>query len=96
MAAQDRGELSEDQTRTALTRRGSTELTRTEPPSKHYDEHTAELRSSIESARRQISESLDDIQHTVQERLDWRGWVDEHPWETVGIGFAVGFYLGLR
>ncbi|MFP4598581.1 MAG: glycine zipper domain-containing protein [Persicimonas sp.] len=40
--------------------------------------------------------SLNEIQHTVEESLDWRGWVSEHPWETVGLGVAVGFYLGLR
>lgn len=65
-------------------------------PQKHHDDHTAEIRASIDEARRQISESLDDIQRNVEESLDWRGWVDEHPWETVGIAVAVGFYFGLR
>jgi ElaB/YqjD/DUF883 family membrane-anchored ribosome-binding protein len=40
--------------------------------------------------------SLDEIEHTVREQLDWRGWVDDHPWQTVAIGFGIGFYLGLR
>lgn len=71
-------------------------MTRPRAPEKHFDERTAEIRASIDQARRQISDSLDDIQVSVQETLDWRGWVDEHPWETVGIGLAIGFYLGLR
>ena len=32
----------------------------------------------------------------VTERLDWQGWVREHPWETVGAAFFVGFVLGAR
>lgn len=28
--------------------------------------------------------------------MDWRGWVREHPWEAVGIAFAVGVFLGAR
>jgi ElaB/YqjD/DUF883 family membrane-anchored ribosome-binding protein len=102
MATRDRGEFPQGEgPKTDLTRRSSSELTRfeespTRAPEKHYNEETAEIRASINEARRQISQSLDEIQYSVQESLDWRGWVDEHPWETVGIGVAVGFYLGLR
>ncbi|QDG53161.1 hypothetical protein FIV42_21165 [Persicimonas caeni] len=97
MATRDRGEEPKrHETETALTRRTSTELTQARAPDKHFDERTAEIRASIDEARRQISDSLDDIQVSVQETLDWKAWVSDHPWQAVGIGFAVGFYLGLR
>jgi ElaB/YqjD/DUF883 family membrane-anchored ribosome-binding protein len=102
MATRDRGQFPQEEgSKTDLTRRTSSELTQFKEsdkgaPEKHYDDHSAQIRASIDEARHQISQSLDEIQVSVQETLDWRGWVDEHPWETVGIGVAVGFYLGLR
>ena len=60
------------------------------------DPHTAEIRRNIARARQQISENLGEIQHSVEETLDWRGWVHDHPWTTVGVAFGVGFYLGFR
>lgn len=71
-------------------------MTRRPPPEKHHDPRTAEIRASIDQARQQISESLGELQTSVEESLDWRGWVADHPLEAVGIGFAFGFYLGLR
>lgn len=65
-------------------------------PEQHLDAHSANLRESIDLARQQISESLDDIQLNIEETLDWRAWVDSHPRELVGIGLALGFYLGVR
>lgn len=65
-------------------------------PEEHLDAHTENLRNSIDSARQQISASLGDIQLNLEESLDWRAWVDEHPRELVGIGLALGFYLGVR
>lgn len=60
------------------------------------DARMAEIRANIERARRQISDGLTDIQTEVQEHLDWRGWVEDNPWKTVGIAFGVGVVLGLR
>ncbi len=54
------------------------------------------LRSAMESTRHQIADSLDDIQHSVEQTMDWQGWVAENPWKAVGYAFAVGFYLGIR
>ncbi|MGM0555658.1 MAG: glycine zipper domain-containing protein [Myxococcota bacterium] len=56
----------------------------------------AEIRANIERARRQISEGFTDIQTNVEESLDWKGWVEDNPWKTVGIAFGVGFFMGLR
>lgn len=61
-----------------------------------FDAQTAQIRANIEQARRQISDSLVDIQTSVEGSLDWRGWVDDHPWQAIGIAFGVGFYLGMR
>lgn len=71
-------------------------MSRSRPPSKHDDDRTQEIRASINQARHQISQSLDEIQDTVQDSLDWRGWVADNPWQAVGVGLAVGFYMGLR
>src|SRR5690554_4524683 len=97
MATTDRGELEKiPGTGRTLAKTDASELIRHAAPERHLDAHTAHLRESIDTARQQISESLDDIQLNLEETLDWRAWVDEHPRELVGIGLALGFYLGVR
>lgn len=88
---------TDDEKQTALARAAPTELTRRRAaPQKHHDERTVQIRDSIDDARRQIAQSLDDIETTVRDKLDWRGVVADHPYKTVGIGFAIGLYLGIR
>ena len=55
-----------------------------------------ELQVAMESTRKQIADSLDDLQEQVETRLDWRVWVAENPWKAVGCAFAVGAFLGLK
>ncbi|MFW5966186.1 MAG: hypothetical protein ACOCV2_01655 [Persicimonas sp.] len=87
----------DDDKQTALARAAPTELTRRGPaPEKHHDERTVEIRASIDQARRQIAQSLDDIEATVRDKLDWRSVVADHPYKTIGVGFAIGLYLGIR
>ncbi len=64
------------------------------------DGPAAELRAEIEASRRQIAQSLEDLQYevesTVERITDWRGFVGQHPLACVGAAAAFGFYLGLR
>lgn len=60
------------------------------------EERILHLHESIAHSRRQISDSLDQVRSEVQQAVDWRGWVEEHPWESVGLAFGVGFILGFR
>ena len=68
-----------------------------------YDEAdgpVAELRAEIEASRRQIAQSLEDLQFevesTVERITDWRGFVAQHPLACVGGALAFGFYMGMR
>lgn len=60
------------------------------------DARADRLREDIRESRRQISQNLDRLQDEVSRSVDVQAWVDEHPWETVGVAFTVGFYLGFR
>lgn len=60
------------------------------------DARADRLREDIRESRRQISQNLDRLQDEVSRSVDVQTWVDEHPWETVGVAFTVGFYLGFR
>lgn len=60
------------------------------------DAHADRLREDIRESRRQVSQNLDRLQDEVSRSVDVQAWVDEHPWETVGVAFTVGFYLGFR
>ena len=59
-------------------------------------ERILQIRESIADSRAQIADSLDQVRSEMKEAVDWRGWVDEHPWEAVGIAFGIGFVIGFR
>ena len=54
------------------------------------------LREGIRQSHRQVGQDLERLQEEVSRSVDVQAWVDEHPWETVGVAFTVGFYLGFR
>ena len=58
------------------------------------EDEIARIQASIELTREQIVKSLEDVQENVQDSLDWKEWVKRHPWETVGVAFAIGFLIG--
>lgn len=58
------------------------------------DAEIIRLRAEIEATRERIRDSIDHLQEEIDETIDWRGWVKEHPWQTVGVAFALGFLLG--
>ena len=64
----------------------------------HFDgsNEVERIRASIEVTRDQISSALQDVQDTVQDRLDWKLWVKKNPKATIGIAFGIGFLLGSR
>ena len=55
-----------------------------------------ELRDAIEGSRSKIADSLETLHDEVERRTDWRGWVREHPLESVGVAFFVGLVVGAR
>ena len=52
------------------------------------------LRAEIEASRERVRHSIEDLQDEIEETFDWRAWVREHPWQTVGAAFAIGFLWG--
>lgn len=68
----------------------------TRPPAEVISlESEIELRrAEVEAARERFRDLLEDFQEEVEESLDWRHWVQEHPWQTVGFAFAIGFLWG--
>ena len=58
------------------------------------DQEIARLRAEIDATRDRIRESIDNLQEEIEETIDWRGWVKENPYKTVGMAFALGFLLG--
>lgn len=77
-----------------LTKRGGTDLVRRDHSAD--EERILQIRESMQESREKIAESLDQLRFEMQEAVDWRAWVEEHPWETVGIAFGVGFMIGFR
>lgn len=52
------------------------------------------LRAEIEATRERIRHSIEGLQTEIDDTIDWKRWVRDHPWETVGAAFALGFLLG--
>lgn len=72
-----------------LVRRDSTELVPTTE-----DPEIDRLRREIEATRERIRDSVEGLQTEIDETIDWKRWVRDHPWQTVGVAFALGFLLG--
>jgi hypothetical protein len=58
---------------------------------------------ALEASRQQVERSLGVLREEAdryvdhaKRQLDWRAWVQQHPWKVVGVGFVVGAYLGMR
>ncbi|MEM1349894.1 MAG: hypothetical protein AAGI01_15130 [Myxococcota bacterium] len=80
------------------------------PEGARFEDRALELQRAIERSRTQVAESLAALQEESDELRERAGdalgqakaafnpqtWVREHPWEMLGLCFAVGFYLGLR
>ncbi len=54
------------------------------------------LRDEIAASRRQVADSLAELHTQVEENLDWKRWVEEHPLECAGAAFFVGLLIGAR
>jgi ElaB/YqjD/DUF883 family membrane-anchored ribosome-binding protein len=65
-------------------------------PSDTYSDEIEEIRRTIDESRARIAQTLENLQDDVEERLDWKAWVQKNPRKAVGIAFALGFYIGLR
>lgn len=63
-------------------------------PATGTDAEIDRLRSEIEATRERIRDSLGELQEELVDSVDWRGWVADHPWQTVGMAFALGFLVG--
>jgi len=61
-----------------------------------YADELAEIRVSIQESRNRIARTLEELQDGVEEKLDWKAWVQKNPWKSVGIAFALGVYTGIR
>lgn len=52
-----------------------------------------EIRHDIAERREQITEAVDKLNDRVQETLDWRSYLAEHPLATLGLAAGVGFLI---
>lgn len=91
-----------DRERTDIAGRGMNDESQSALVKADADDHedaearAERLREGIRESRRQVSQNLERLQEEVSRSVDVQAWVDEHPWETVGVAFTVGFYLGFR
>jgi hypothetical protein len=58
------------------------------------DRDAAQMRASVEGARRQIAASVVALQEEARLALSWREWFRRRPALFVGVAFAVGFLAG--
>lgn len=89
--------MAGDATENVLERRldQSSEVARSEPGAR-ADREIDQIRASIDETRRQIARDLASVRQDVEYSLDWRSWVRQYPWQSVGIAFGAGFILGLK
>ena len=52
-----------------------------------------EIRQDIAAKREAISETVDRLGERINESLDWRSYVVEHPYVTIGVAAGAGFLL---
>ncbi|TPW13497.1 MAG: hypothetical protein FD129_1262 [bacterium] len=53
----------------------------------------AELRLRVESAQREMHESVEAITGVIEDALDWKRAVREHPIQAAAIGLTLGFLV---
>jgi ElaB/YqjD/DUF883 family membrane-anchored ribosome-binding protein len=56
----------------------------------------SQVRVEIERAREELSRSALALKDEMAATVDWRGWVQEHPWTFVLGAVGVGLVLGSR
>ncbi len=56
----------------------------------------AEIRDSIESNRKELAVSVNQLRGEVQRLTDWRGYVERHRQEIVTGAAVVGLLVGVR
>jgi ElaB/YqjD/DUF883 family membrane-anchored ribosome-binding protein len=54
-----------------------------------------EIRHDIAATRESITKTVDRLSNRVQETLDWRTYVTEHPLVSLGVTAGLGFCLAL-
>lgn len=94
MGEADRGQLVATGDRTLARTDGADGRVVLDEPTASGDAEIDRLRAEIEDTRLRIRSSLEHLQEEVDEKLDWQGYVREHPWQVVGVAFAVGFFFG--
>ena len=60
------------------------------------ERNSAQIRSDIESARVDLSRSVESLRGRVNELTDWRRQVEEHKEQLIMGAAAVGFFVGAR
>jgi len=55
-----------------------------------------ELEREIETARRDLVVTFEELESAVRERMEWRTWVRRRPMAAAGLAAAIGLILGLR
>jgi ElaB/YqjD/DUF883 family membrane-anchored ribosome-binding protein len=55
-----------------------------------------QLRKELEQIEQDLGLHLEQIKTGIQEKVDPRGWIREHPLASVGLAIGVGILLGAR
>lgn len=55
-----------------------------------------QLRKELEQIEQDLGLHLEQIKTGIQEKVDPRGWIREHPLASVGLAIGVGILLGSR
>ncbi len=56
---------------------------------------TAEIQREIELARQDLAITVQEMQLSVRDKLDWRRPIRKRPFVATGAALAVGFLIGL-
>ena len=59
----------------------------------HENRSTEDIRHDIQQDEREISETVEEIGHRIGEKLDWRRYMQNSPYVTMGVAAGLGFVI---
>lgn len=57
-------------------------------------DHKGLLQGSLDSTRAELDDALGELRGVMDRSLDWRTWVQRHPWPVIGLAALIGLRLG--
>jgi hypothetical protein len=51
---------------------------------------TSELKARLENQSEELGEIAHKIENRLEQYTDWKSWVRQHPWQSLGAAFGLG------